>query len=214
MPLNSVPLPASWDVPKVAGVPTLATYAIEGAEAAASVIVGTALEDLLVSEAAAQWGIFDKNGQRVATTAHVVSLGTIQESRITSAPMEKGAFASVNKVSMPRMVRVMLVCDEDLATRAAFLSAVQAAAASTDLFTLSTPEAVYQNMNITHVERDIRQGGSPSMLRLMIGAEEVRGGARALLASAGTSSLPTKEPSGAAPINIGQVNPAAVTSQS
>lgn len=214
MVLHAVPLPSAWNVPKTAGVPALGSYAIEGAEAAASVTVGAAIEDLLIGDAAAQWGIFDKNGQRVATSAHVTSLGTIQESRITSVPMEQGAFASVNKVSMPSMVRVMMICDGDQATRGAFLEAVQAAAASTDLFTLSTPECTYKNMNITHMERDIRQGISPYMLRLMIGAEEVRGGARAALAATGTSSLTTKEPSGATLINIGQVNPTSVTSKS
>lgn len=214
MPLIPVLLPSTWDIPKAAGVPSLASYAVEGAEAASSVTLGTTINDMLISEAAMQWGIFDSNGQRVVTSAHVTTLGAIQESRITSAPMEKGAFASVNKVSMPNLIRVMLICDGDLATRESFHKAVQAAAASTDLFSIATPEATYLNMNITHVERDIRQGGSPSMLRLMIGAEEVRGGARSTLARTGVSALTTKEPSGAPLINIGQVNPTSITSKS
>ncbi|MCX2562220.1 hypothetical protein OQ252_12565 [Acetobacter farinalis] len=215
MPLAVIPLPSAWDIPVAAGVPALLGQSVStGIQASASTILATALEDYLVSEAASHWGIFTSDNQPFATSSHVISLGAIQESRITSVPMEQGAFASVNKVVMPNIVRVMLICDGDLATRESFHKAVRAAAASTDLFSIATPEATYLNMNITHVERDLRQGGSPSMLRLIISAEEVRGGARAKLARAGSGALTTKEPSGAPLVNIGQVNPTPATSKS
>ncbi|GAN61543.1 hypothetical protein ACI01nite_26720 [Acetobacter cibinongensis] len=215
MPLLPIALPSVWDIPVAAGVPALLGQSVtDGVRASASTILATALEDYTINKSAKEWGIFSQDGQPLAASSHVLSLGVIQESRITNAPMEQGAFASVNKVSMPNLVRVMLICDGDLPTRETLYKAVQAAAASTSLFSIATPEATYLNMNITHVERDIRQGASPSMLRLMIGAEEVRGGARAKLARTGASALTTKEPSGAPLINIGQVNPVPVTSGS
>lgn len=215
MVLPTVSLPSAWDIPVAAGVPALLGQSIStGVQASASTILATALDEYTISNADKHWGIFTSDNQPFATSSHVVSLGAIQESQITSVPMEQGAFASVNKVAMPNLVRVMLICDGDLAARESFHKAVQAAAASTDLFSIATPEATYLNMNITHVERDLRQGGSPSMLRLMIGAEEVRGGARATLARTGASALTTKEPSGAPLVNIGQVNPVPVTSKS
>ncbi|MCP1229958.1 hypothetical protein [Acetobacter indonesiensis] len=112
MPMLPVSLPSVWTVPVAAGVPLLLGQSrATGAKAAASVTIGTVLEDALVTTAAGQWGIFNNAGQNVLSAARVMSVGGEATHHIASAPLEDGGFLSYSKVASPRLHRVLMVCD-------------------------------------------------------------------------------------------------------
>ncbi|MCP1201822.1 hypothetical protein [Acetobacter oryzoeni] len=67
MPMLPVSLPSVWNIPVAAGVPALMGQSVSaGVQASASVTVGSLLDDLQITQAASQWGIFTQDGQRVA----------------------------------------------------------------------------------------------------------------------------------------------------
>lgn len=194
MPLTSVPLPSAWDVPVATGVPTVAARVIEGAEAVVSVTAGTLLEDYLVSDAASHWGIFDSAGNRVLTAARVMSLDGQSSYQISDAPMEEGAFASYNKVTAPRAYRVLMVCDGseagsggisdlismysigtgDIYVRKNFLDTLEVLEQDTNLYSVTTPEKVYRNVNIVGSRWSRSSRGGITMPAVEIMLQEVR----------------------------------------
>lgn len=202
MPLTVVPLPSAWDVPVATGVPMVAARVIEGAEAIASVTAGTLLEDYLVSDAASHWGIFDASGNRVLTSARVMSLDGQSNYQISDAPMEEGAFASYNKVTAPRAYRVLMVCDGseagsggisdlismysigkavnaltgtgDIYVRKNFLDTLEVLEQDTNLYSVTTPEKVYRNVNIVGSRWSRSSRGGITMPAVEIMLQEVR----------------------------------------
>ncbi|GCD57939.1 hypothetical protein NBRC3280_0420 [Acetobacter pasteurianus NBRC 3280] len=86
MPMLPVSLPSVWNIPVAAGVPALMGQSVSaGVQASASVTVGSLLDDLQITQAASQWGIFTQNGQRVLTSAHVLSADMQTAWRIAEA---------------------------------------------------------------------------------------------------------------------------------
>ena len=123
------------------------------------------------------WGIFDKNNQRIAQWNSVTKVEYKHEYRIADFPIEDGGFASYNKVQMPFDVRISFVVGSGaggVSTRASFLSALELAVKSLDMYTVITPEAVYKNANLVHMEysRESRRG--VNLLVADVWVQEVR----------------------------------------
>lgn len=126
-----------------------------------------------------QWGIFDQGGNPIiavgdASMVAVDAVGGVDYSRdyrISTYPQEQGAFASYNKVQVPfRAVLTFFIST----TRFEFLSSVEQAVATLDLYVVATPEWSYPNANLTHYSyrRDSRNG--VTLIRVDVWAEEVR----------------------------------------
>ena len=95
------------------------------------------------------WGIFDQNGLPLLLVDNVKSVKFQNATKISNAPVEKGSFASYNKVIEPYTVNVVVTKSSGGATeRGAFLALLDGFANSTDLFMVITPEAIYPNCNI------------------------------------------------------------------
>jgi hypothetical protein len=98
--------------------------------------------------AASSWGLFDSNGQAVITPDSFLGVEYRNSTRISNYPLERGAFESYNKVNNPFDLIVGMSCGGDIAQRADFLATAKALAQSMDLYTLVTPEEVFESVNI------------------------------------------------------------------
>jgi len=76
----------------------------------------------------------------------VMEIEVSPDSEIMSHPIEQGGFESYNRVQQPIPIRLMLACRGKKMTRSEFLKALKSAREGTDLFTIATPDAAYQNM--------------------------------------------------------------------
>ncbi|WP_143296347.1 hypothetical protein [Acetobacter okinawensis] len=224
MPLLPISLPAVWDVPVAAGVPALlGQSAGAGVAASGSTTLATMLDAALVAQAERQWGIFTQDNRPVLTSGHVRALGVQSQCRIANAPLEDGSFLSYNKVRMPGVYEVEMLCDGSsmelgsasalgdllgaaglpglsgaLQTRALFLAALDGLVADLGLYHIVMPEAVYANVNVTgyRLRREVRLG--VSLLLAELSVQEVRLGASATAAG-------TAYPQGQAVRNGGHV---------
>ncbi|MCP1241773.1 hypothetical protein GOB86_10850 [Acetobacter lambici] len=212
MPMLPISLPAVWDVPVAAGVPVLLGQSVgAGVSASASTTVATMLDSAILAQAERQWGIFTPDNRPVLTSGHVRALGVQSQCRIASAPQEDGSFLSYNKVRMPGLYEVEMLCDGSsmelgsasvlgdllstfgmpglsgaLQTRALFVAALDALVADLGLYHIVMPEAVYTNVNVTgyRIRREVRLG--VSMLLAELSVQEVRLGATTTQAGTAT----------------------------
>lgn len=167
MALTTVTIPTYPDVPQMAGVPpVLVNPAVSDAEAVASVALVNAAELYLQQSIASQWGVFDANGNQLFPNAHPMELSPVRDVSIVTAPQENGAFTSYNRVYAPKQAKYQLVCDGSLqsytpqfgipqdatSVRAQFVSQVDALIESDEIYSLSSPELTFTNMNATHYD--------------------------------------------------------------
>lgn len=197
MPL--IPYP---DVPNVAGVPNVPRQ------------IGAVLPDTgdqLSSDSTSynptpQWAITDSTGNAALSPDSVIEFEYRGEMKICSHPVEQGSFSSYNKVACPFDVRMVLSCNGNgPMSRDQFLSAIETMRESTDLVSIVTPDDVYDNCNLVHVDyrREARQGVSLIMVQLWF--QEVRQGS--------STTTSTAQPDGADPSQQGQVSPINPTTQ-
>jgi hypothetical protein len=97
------------------------------------------------------WGIA-QNGVFVIVPDSIVSVDFKRDWQIPNYPMENGAFQSYNKVTTPYDVHVRMTKGGTESARAEFLAAIDAMAASLALYDVVMPDAVYQNVNISHYD--------------------------------------------------------------
>lgn len=83
-----------------------------------------------------------------------------QDWPISDYPQEQGAFQSYNKVMLPFDVKVKLASGGSTTSRQAFLTSCLEIANSLALFEVVTPEIVFTNCNVTHIDwrRTARNG--------------------------------------------------------
>lgn len=108
-----------------------------------------------------RWGIYDSSGNSLATSiggfmgfifgdpgsTHDTEI--IAESRVSNFPVERGSFASYNKVKIPKEVVVTLCITGTEGDRKKFLDSLQKAIEGTDLYSVQTPEKNYSDYTIT-----------------------------------------------------------------
>ena len=99
----------------------------------------------------------------------------INTSKVSNAPIERGSFASYNKVGDPFTVTVQMSKGSGgVFARGAFLGLLDTLANSTDLFLVITPEAVYPNMAITGYDYAREASDGARLLKVNIHLAEVR----------------------------------------
>lgn len=144
-----------------------------------------------------QWGVF-KGTKAVAAADSVLTFEYRQDTKISDYPQEKGGFQSYNKVGTPFDVRVQLTKGGTESDRSAFLSAIEAATASLDLFDVVTPEKVYKNANLQRFDYRRTAQSGVGLITVDLWLVEVRETVTAGFAVA-------KKPSGFAAVNGGTV---------
>ena len=177
-------------VPKLPGVPTLASY---------SSFVGSLLvADTIASITAlfrTQWGAF-KNGVSVIRADNVIDLSFKQDWSISNYPTEKGAFESYDKVNSPFEVRVRFSSGGPLLDRQNLLKSVDIVNNSLDTFDIVTPEKTYIGVNMMHFDYQRAADHGAGMIVVDTWWVEIRDNAQAAFSN-------TKDPSGAAAKNGG-----------
>lgn len=194
-----IPFPS---VPAYPGVPELIRpVQVAIAENPILAIGLGSVENLLIGalQQTPQWGIFDQDGNRLGVNSNDTSasgglvaaltsqitgstppvLSTFafdftREGRISNFPVEGGGFASYNKVQMPATPVVTLILDGSQSDRTNFLSAMEDAASSTELYSVVTPEFTYVNYNVERYTYSRKAQRGAVLLIVDIYLEEVR----------------------------------------
>lgn len=119
------------------------------------------------------WGLF-LDGQPVVTAESVYSFDFKKSAQISNFPVENGGFESYNKVQKPYDVRLRFTTGGTPADRQALIESAEAAVASLDLMIAVTPEAVYPNVNPTHMDYRRTAVSGQGLIVVDLFCEEVR----------------------------------------
>lgn len=162
------------------------------------------------------WGIFDKSGNEVLFPDSFLGIEYKNGSRVSDYPVEKGAFASYNKVDTPWDIRIRMAIGGSVEARAAFLATVETMLHSTTLYDIATPEIPFINGTLDNVDyrRDSKNGVSLLTVELMFTEVRETGGAQYSAADNGAAPIPasqTQSVSGASPVSDGQVQTSSVS---
>jgi len=217
--MSLIPFP---NVPKVPGVPALPRS--PNFPPLARVALG-ALQGALwrVFQVQTRWGIYDKNGNPIAdprrfqdligellnslggTTVSTGSLDYSKETRVSDFPIERGSFASYNKVETPANPLVTMSMSGNEADRKKFLDAIDAACKSTDLYSVVTPEVTYIDYSIERYNYQRRNNRGANMLVVEISLKEIRQvSAQYTVSNKGNIDSP-KQPSATPQVDTGKV---------
>lgn len=185
--MSRIPYP---NVPLAAGVPVLARIA--GSTPANPVlgVISSAIWQAIQNEQ--QWGIFDKDGKPLSAgkfsgaagilanavglepVLSTVSVGINADSRIADFPVERGGFATYNKVIVPKEQLVTIAFSGTESQRAELYAKLDAAQKSTDLYSVVVPEATYTDVNIVRVTNARTAQKGANMLYFDLYLKEVR----------------------------------------
>jgi hypothetical protein len=105
-----------------------------------------------------QWGVFDSQGNSTIQPDSTVKFRYSRRYEVARYPIIKGSFASYNKVINPYEIELRFTKGGEQSDRRIFIHGLEQLVASIELFTVLTPEEVYQNANPTHFEIN-REGG-------------------------------------------------------
>ena len=142
-------------VPNAPGVPAVAFT-----DDAISAGVALLTADLLISGQflGTQWGLF-QNGSPIIVADSVSTVDFKEEWSISDHPVERGAFASYDKVAIPYDFRIRYTAGS-FAQRAALIASIAAVAGTTAIFDAVEPEAVHPSVTLSHYDyrRTARSG--------------------------------------------------------
>ena len=203
MPLPVITKPRYPDVPKAPGVPPL--QRAFGVVNAISLIAAD-VQLLLNAFAGPRWGIFTTSGKPWLIGDSVVGVDLKRDYRLADYPVEKGGFATYNKVATPYDARLSFTVGGTDADRAGFLALVEQMAGSLDLYSVVMPEFTYPRMNVAHYDLSRTAKTGATLLRVDVWLQEVR-----TSATSAFTSTATQAPSGTSPVDGGNVQPATPT---
>ena len=217
MPL--IPFPKVANSPGVPAIPRVA-----GAQAIGQSLLGLANGILWSAlQTDRRWGIYDKQGKPLADPSNInglsqvavnaVGLGSTMSTvavdyskamRVSDFPVERGSFANYNKVETPSQPVVTFGFTGSESDRGKFLSALDVATKSTELYTVVTPEFQYADHTIESYayRRSAERGATLLIVELML--REVRQVSAQYTQSGGQAKAP-KQPSAAQTQTAGKV---------
>jgi hypothetical protein len=191
------------NVPDVDGVPPVTFAARAGGDiilaAADAINVGPLFGG---NGGAPQWGLY-RQGRSVVACESVLAFDHKVDFAVSDHPLEKGSFESFNKVAIPFDVRLIFTAGGTEAKRTALLNSLRRIAGDLKLYDAVTPETVYRDVNIVHLDyRRTAQAGA-GLLIVAVWCQEIR----QTSPSTGGSGSSTAAPSGAGQENGGTVQP-------
>ncbi len=183
-------------VPNLPGVPPLSSYATGGLLATALLTADS--PGLFLGSFTPLWGIF-LGGAPVVTADSVVGFAYKQEWAISDYPVEQGSFETYDKVAIPFDARVRFSAGGSEANRLALLSSIASIADDhKNLYTVITPEAVYDSVTISHYDYHRTASNGVGLIVVDVWCFHV---------IVVTAASATQSPSGAAPVPQGTVQP-------
>lgn len=218
MPL--IPFP---NVPNAPGVPALPRSATSAPPVVRSLLGAAqgALWSALQTDT--RWGIFDSKGKPLADPSNInglartlvnsLGLGSSMSTaaveygkamRISDFPVERGSFASYNKVETPASPLVTLSFSGSESDRAKFLTSLDEATKSTGLYSVVTPEVQYVNYSIESYSYSRRADRGATLLIVELTLKEIRQ-VSAQYTQAGGQAKSPKQPDAAPAQPLGKV---------
>jgi hypothetical protein len=121
------------------------------------------------------WGVFDVNGNLVVDVDTIASVDYSNESRVSSFPVEEGAFASYNKVTTPYSVHLEMVVGGDRLRLSNFLDKLEQLLNDTqNLYSVVTPERTYLNSTVKRFSYKRKASHGQDMIAALVELYEVR----------------------------------------
>jgi hypothetical protein len=199
-----VTVPPFPNVPLSLGVPALARSILFPPTPTPAPISTDGLSSFQ-SSPAPSWAILDSSNNPAIQADTFVSLEFSGEYRISDFPLEPDAFESYDKVQQPFQCRVVLAQGGTSPDRAQFLTDLETLRASLDLYTIFTPDASYENVNVDHVDYMRKSDKGLTLITADIWFVQIRVQATQQFTS-------TAAPGGADPASGGPVQPQPPTS--
>lgn len=173
------------NVPFAPGVPPLPRL-----PGAIGVVVDLILSDalsLLAGLGEQQWGLF-LDGAPVVEAESVVSFEFKKGAQVANFPIEGGKFEAYDKVQRPFDVRLRFSTGDTLAARQELLESAQAAVDSLELMDAVSPEAVYENVNPTHMDYRRTAVNGVGLIIVDVFCEQIRTTATSTFTSSSTNA--------------------------
>ena len=156
------------------GMPSIPNYKglVTAATDAAISLGGAALINVVFGN---YWGVINEYGIPILLADNVISLKYSTSAKIASAPVEKGSFASYNKVNEPWKATVQMSKGSGgTLMRGVFLAQIETLANSTLKFHIITPEYVYTNASIVGYDTAREASDGAQLIKVNLHLEEVR----------------------------------------
>lgn len=169
-----IPFP---NVPSLPGVPNLPRLPGGGSALGIAGAVGAVLllRNRRADVSPSKWLIQDSTGRSLLEPDSVIGFDYRGESRISTFPIEQGGFASYNKVTQPFDIHMAMTCSgHGPMKRDAFLAKLAELKDAVTLLTITTPDAVYKNVNLVQFDYRRTSRSGVSLLCVDVGLMEVR----------------------------------------
>jgi hypothetical protein len=219
--MSLIPFP---NVPNVLGVPVVKRILSSGGIVNKTIsIVGqvsTSAQNLLGAFSAPEWQILNVSNQQAIMPDSVLSVEVKSDSKVVTHPVEMGSFSAYNKKIEPTEARVTMMCTgQSIPYLSAsglfpvrggmsldvFLSTLKSMKKSTSLFTITSPDEIYQNMNLKHF--DYRREATKNATIIVVECWFME-----ILQTAIATTTTTAQPSGAEQTDTGTTAATAPTS--
>ncbi|MDR1311586.1 MAG: hypothetical protein LBK01_06925 [Burkholderiaceae bacterium] len=192
------------NIPNVPGVPELPRiYGVIPTGSEIFVIGVSILFELVFGSP--KWGVYKKDGKVALAVDTVLEIGLGGDSRISNYPVERGGFASYNKVNMPEQYTIRLAKSGDTKSRATFLETLGEMVEGIELFDIYTPEKNYIDCNLTGYSLRRSAANGVSNLDVEVRFMEVMQALSLEYSEEACRAEDVKEPASASPIELGQV---------
>ena len=186
------------NVPALPGVPNV-NRAVAGALTRTGVLPALRgldrygiIDGLLNSLLRKQWGVFDKSGAAVLQPDAIISVEYKGDDEIANHPVEKGGFASYNKVSKRSEISLVMTCSGGgELSRGDFLEALEKLKTALDPLDIVTSDNTYENYNLVHYDYKRSAQNGVSLITANCRFQEVR-------ETASVEYTETKQPDGQA----------------
>lgn len=188
--------------PNFPGIPPLSqNQAIAGGAVAASGLLQNVLNKL-----SPKWGIYKSDGKTLAIQPDsFVGIEYLNSQQVSNYPIEKGSFASFNKVQNPFNAVVKISKGGSESDRAAFFDTLEALMASTDLLILIAEDRLYRNVTLERFDYRRDSSAGAGMIVASVHLVEIREAAISGPTTAGSANATAAPASAQASVGNGQV---------
>lgn len=218
--MPTIPFPK---VPNVPGVPAIPRSPnVSTSQNAALGLVQALIWRVVKSQV--RWGVFDKAGKPlgdpsqftglIGTALDSVGIGATlstgavdysKETKVSDFPIEKGSFASYNKVETPAAPIVTLHLSGSENNRRTFLDEIDKAVKSMDFYSVVTPEVTYINYSIERYNYSRTNVKGATLMSVELTLKEIREVSSQYSQSSGSQILVPKDVGAAASVDNGKI---------
>jgi hypothetical protein len=201
------------DVPKLPGVPQVARSPRFPAAPPPALAIASALGSLWAAiNAKPQWGIFSQVNpndlEPVLVPDSILDFDYRNSYVVSDFPVQKGTFASYNKVATPFEIVIRMSKSGTLEDRSIFLANLDVLIKSTNLYSVITPERTYRDCNIVDYSIARRQQtGAYFLTDVNVSIKEIRQ-ITPVYSTAASATANAQNPSALPATNLGKVAPA------